>query len=259
MAALRGSRSHSQQPWDEVCMLAETHSRWVCRGQRIGTTRRAERIKTGGCQGAPWFAALGNFPTRSSFCIASYESCVLRTSSACTASSGDLPDAPNWGKVVRLKLLWRGNPVVVQSLHTARSCAERNRKKGDFYVPYVRKEGEEGKSDVDVKKDQDQDRANIILTNSKAAPWHVNMRKRLPRLGNCNPRLQPSRFLSTSISALHRACVNMFRSVAAAEKAALDGDVVDWNTQRCLDFQDELDQQNSVRIGGQPQLRRLQC
>jgi hypothetical protein len=42
---------------------------------------------------------------------------------------------------------------------------------------------------------------------------------------------------------------NMFRSVAAAEKAALEGEGQDYDTQQCLDLQNEL---LSVRICTQP-------
>jgi hypothetical protein len=39
----------------------------------------------------------------------------------------------------------------------------------------------------------------------------------------------------------------MFRSIAAAEKAALQGEGPDWDTQQCRDYQQEL---LSVRICG---------
>jgi hypothetical protein len=42
----------------------------------------------------------------------------------------------------------------------------------------------------------------------------------------------------------------MFRSIAAAEKAALEGEGgQEWDTQQCVDLQNEL---LSVRICGQP-------
>jgi len=41
----------------------------------------------------------------------------------------------------------------------------------------------------------------------------------------------------------------MFRSIVAAEKAAVQGENPDWDTQRCRDYQDEI---LSVRIDSQP-------
>jgi hypothetical protein len=51
----------------------------------------------------------------------------------------------------------------------------------------------------------------------------------------------------------HQACVDMFQNIKAAEKAALEGEGQDWDTQQCRLLQDEI---LSVRICGRLAVRR---
>jgi hypothetical protein len=62
---------------------------------------------------------------------------------------------------------------------------------------------------------------------------------------NLDLNLRLSFTLQHLVSSSHRACASMFRSIVAAEKAALQGEGPEWDTQQCRDYKEEL---LSVRI-----------